>query len=112
MRTLQLKANLKSARDTIRNAFSEKAIKDQLQFFDYSEFHDKWLHECEHGRPLKRWLPAPVRFWLHHLYQTMLAVRCDLTNHKWVDTSCGGPDSGDMSGYCTRCGYSFHHQLY
>jgi hypothetical protein len=37
---------------------------------------------------------------------------CDRFGHDWVDTSTGGPESGDMSGYCKRCGYSFHHQLY
>lgn len=30
----------------------------------------------------------------------------------WVDTSHAGPDSGDMSGYCARCGASMDVALY
>ena len=37
---------------------------------------------------------------------------CRENDHDWVDTSYCGPDSGDMSMYCKRCGYSFHHTLY
>lgn len=38
---------------------------------------------------------------------------CEFTGkHKWVDTSSAGPESGDMAAHCTRCGFSFHHQLY
>lgn len=37
---------------------------------------------------------------------------CDKLGHKWVDTSHAGPDSGDMSAYCKRCGYSYHANLY
>lgn len=37
---------------------------------------------------------------------------CEKKGHKWVDDSYGGPESGAMAAHCTRCGYSFHHQLY
>lgn len=39
-------------------------------------------------------------------------VVCRVVDHKWVDESYGGPDSGCMAGHCERCGYGFHHQLY
>lgn len=30
----------------------------------------------------------------------------------WVDESYGGPDNGADGGYCSRCGFSFHHTYY
>lgn len=39
-------------------------------------------------------------------------VLCPNGNHEWQDDSYGGPESGCMAGHCTRCGFSFHHQLY
>lgn len=40
------------------------------------------------------------------------ALHCALTDHDWVDDSYGGPESGCIAGHCSRCGYSFHNQLY
>lgn len=40
------------------------------------------------------------------------AVVCSVRGHQWEDDSCVGPESGNMDMYCSRCGESFHHQLY
>lgn len=40
------------------------------------------------------------------------ALLCCFTDHRWIDDSYGGPESGCMAGHCERCGYSFHHTLY
>lgn len=37
---------------------------------------------------------------------------CNFTGHAWVDDSYGGSESGCMTGHCSRCGESFHTQLY
>lgn len=37
---------------------------------------------------------------------------CQFTDHKWVDDSYGGSESGCMAGHCERCGHSFHTTLY
>lgn len=42
----------------------------------------------------------------------LLTLVCKLKGHVWEDDSYGGPESGCMAGHCTRCGHSFHHQLY
>ena len=39
-------------------------------------------------------------------------VVCRFKGHEWVDDSYGGRESGCMAGHCTRCGYTWHHQLY
>jgi hypothetical protein len=40
------------------------------------------------------------------------SAACIVRGHDLEDTSTAGPDSGDMSMVCRRCGYSWHHQLY
>jgi len=37
---------------------------------------------------------------------------CVLKGHSMIDESYGGPESGCMAGYCDRCNFSFHTQLY
>jgi hypothetical protein len=49
--------------------------------------------------------------WFHGK-TTLRSLTCCFLDHNWRDTSYGGPDSGEMSGSCKRCGYSFHTQLY
>lgn len=119
MKTVQLKANLKSAIQTVRVSFSREQVLDQHQHFDFCQYQDYWnwrttMSDDTRDLPWRlrtKWLD-PVRFWIWYAEQIGRRIACDLTDHKWVDTSEAGPDSGDMSGYCTRCGYSFHHQLY
>lgn len=57
-----------------------------------------------------------ARYWIAWCYEfprnLFLAVSCAVCNHDWEDTSFSSPDSGDMSGYCKRCGIGYHHQLY
>lgn len=37
---------------------------------------------------------------------------CGYIGHDLVDDSQAGPESGDMAGYCKRCGYSYRVILY
>lgn len=37
---------------------------------------------------------------------------CLFFDHKLIDTSSGGPESGQISGHCERCNYSYHQTLY
>lgn len=37
---------------------------------------------------------------------------CSKKGHDWTDTSYGGPESGNMSVECDRCGQSHYTQLY
>ena len=50
---------------------------------------------------------------LHTTYHNFIENHiCSRFGHRWVDESYGGPDSGCMAGTCSRCGASFHTQLY
>lgn len=37
---------------------------------------------------------------------------CGYIGHDFVDDSQAGPESGNMSGYCKRCGFSYSVTLY
>jgi hypothetical protein len=41
-----------------------------------------------------------------------LRAKCKALGHNIVDNSYGGPDSGCVDVYCTRCGFSHHVTLY
>lgn len=64
----------------------------------------------QEARPTLR--PRKLHFALDYLVGLLTALRCDLTDHDIENTGYGNPDSGEMSGYCKRCGWSYHHQLY
>lgn len=43
---------------------------------------------------------------------TTLRLICKIAGHKLVDHSCAGPDTGNVSIECTRCGFSHSATLY
>lgn len=47
-----------------------------------------------------------------YLNQMKTYEHCEKVGHSFVDESYGGPEAGAISASCTKCGYSFHHQLY
>jgi hypothetical protein len=110
MKTAILKMNLRRAVRTIREAFDRKRFNEHRQGWEHGEYHSRYDYETGTMNPDRGW--KGIRSLCDYIYMIALEVRCNLMEHDWVDTSYGGPDSGDMSGYCKRCGYSFHHQLY
>jgi hypothetical protein len=70
---------------------------------------DAGYYMCCEGRS------KPVAYLLATVYTVKWAVGaavCAWRGHAWVDDSVATPDSGNMDMRCTRCGESFHHQLY
>lgn len=49
---------------------------------------------------------------MHRTAQKRYAAQCKAEGHLMVDTSFGGPETGEVSGYCTRCGVEFRNVLY
>lgn len=47
-----------------------------------------------------------------HVHWLVGAIVCHFLDHAWEDASHAGPESGNMDMYCSRCGKTFHHQLY
>lgn len=51
--------------------------------------------------------------WIYdELFQKYNVKLCNAQGHNLKDESYGGPESGCMAGYCTRCGWSFKTILY
>lgn len=38
--------------------------------------------------------------------------KCAKIGHRIIDSSSGGPESGNIDLHCVRCGYSYHVTLY
>lgn len=51
-------------------------------------------------------------FFCTMLWMAKTTILCRYLGHNWVDDSYAGPDSGNMSHYCTRCGESHSVTLY
>ena len=45
-------------------------------------------------------------------YEQIRRIICVIMGHKIVDDSYAGPESGDVSLYCERCGWHWSHILY
>lgn len=104
------------------------AQENQLRKLGHTSSDEIYAYEChlaaEEGNPIPsrpggirvvHQPPVPDRFalfLLHYLRDVVLRLWCDVTDHNWEDTSYGNEDSGEMSGYCKRCGYSFRTILY
>lgn len=78
---------------------------------------EEFLHDARYSAYLdERAEPSKKVVRIQWLWFTLMCMFweawCDQFGHDWEDTSEAGPESGDMSGYCKRCGYSHHHQLY
>ena len=46
------------------------------------------------------------------VWECILSLKCKWKGHDWEDNSHAGPDSGNISMDCKRCGYSFTTWLY
>lgn len=64
---------------------------------------------CCEGKPLWIGRLLAVGGWMRW---KIGAVYCEFMDHKMVDDSHAGPESGSMAGHCERCGWSFHTTLY
>lgn len=53
-----------------------------------------------------------VQYFAIAIWWVMKYLCCKAFGHKLVDDSHAGPESGDMSHHCTRCGCGWHVQLY
>lgn len=71
---------------------------------------DFGAHDPAHLERVIAWVYIAI-FWNTYAYR-LRDWYCKKRGHAWVDESYGGPDSGCMAGYCTRCGNSFHTRLY
>lgn len=71
-----------------------------------------FLVACEGLTPEEAALKARDEFILGELTQRTMLRICDKVGHKIVDESYGNPDSGAISMYCRRCGWSHHVTLY
>jgi hypothetical protein len=67
-------------------------------------------YEIAVARTKSRWWK--FKFQCYRYWHLMKALRCAFGEHKWIDQSYGGPDSGCIDMYCSRCDKSFHHTLY
>lgn len=79
---------------------------------------EAWYYHCmdayytQYYSPLGVPGPNGIVFAWEQAYQLVMMLVCHWFGHTLVDTSYGGPESGCMSGHCTRCQWSYHHQLY
>lgn len=48
----------------------------------------------------------------HTIHYIPLRIMRTCKHDHMVDTSHGGPEGGNVSGHCAKCGWSFNTQLY
>jgi hypothetical protein len=102
------------------NKYELKEIKDIKLSKKYrNEFKESCMENLSYQQNLHEVYkePKPTRFKkLYYLKEytkhIITSLQCALTQHKIIDESWGGPESGGESGYCTRCDYSYHQIMY
>lgn len=77
----------------------------------YKSKTSKWCYYRPWFMTAKKYT-AFIRFAMGEARMRIQMWLCDKYGHKIVDDSSAGPDSGDMDYCCSRCGMSWHHQLY
>lgn len=86
-------------------------MKDYLRYNPKGEQISYLIH-CE-GMAKEDAVKLVNATWFYEeLLQLTLRRICDRDGHNIRDTGFGTPDRGEMSGYCTRCGWSFRTILY
>jgi len=78
---------------------------------EYKKYSIMGLEFDEEGNPLSRKVTRLrfARFWLKELKSL---YRCWLFGHEIIEGGYAGPDSGEITWECKRCGWSGSHTLY
>jgi len=78
------------------------------------EYNLVYLYYCylENKKKLPFWVWLVSHFIRYEIEMKIRKIVCKRVGHKWIDTSCIGPDSGTESGHCERCGFHFSHTYY
>jgi hypothetical protein len=97
----------------MRNKNNKPKRKDTLkEMYDGWKFGESYPYD-ENGDLLKKQPKPNVFGFIVFLVSSFISESlCRVKGHDWIDTSTAGPDSGDISGECERCGKSFQHILY
>lgn len=87
-------------------------LKDWLHHFSIHHIREEWnWHKmCQFHDGRSRVRPFWFVYWC--CITVVKDLRCVVQGHKLEDESTVGPDSGDIALVCSRCGYTYHHQLY
>ena len=94
----------------VKKLFTKEYIALYKECYYQDRSYQQMMHEAYKE-------PKPSKFktldFLKSLTEHYISsVTCIAKGHDMECTSSAGPESGQESGYCKRCGYSFHVIMY